>query len=477
MKKKTINERYKEILIPYRIRKSNFPKKNMGEEFLSDKSRVIFSSSFRRLQQKTQVFPLEPNSSIRSRLTHTIEVADISKLISYKIANLLYEKEMLEKEYIDPFIMIPEIASMIHDIGNPPFGHFGEESIRMWISQNWKKLASSLGLENNKILEQKINDFLNFDGNPQSLRIVLKLHCERDKHGLNLTLPSILSSIKYTRCTDQENDNTPFKSKAGYFLSEEETIQALYKKINWDENTRYPLAHIMDIADDLAYSFSDLADGIEKRILKLEDFKAMFMEEWKIEYGNSQKIEFEIPDKLNNFVIDITRYWIDRIIPKFAEGFANNQEKIFENKLEDLSCLFPNEYKIIRIIKKIGRKKLYRSEEIEKLEIAGFTMIKKILEHYSVLLKLNKEDFLIILKGGAKTKKDTKIEGRYINRISQMYKDSYLYQIKDLQEKNKYNDAEEWFLRLHLIIDNLCGMTDESILRQYRLFEGMQLTI
>lgn len=168
-------ENYKRILSNKRFRESSIKRVNLIDDFYSDRSRILYSSSFRRLQQKAQVFSLEPNSSVRTRLTHSLEVSDLGRSIANKIAYKLSQNNILSVKDIPVFVSIVENACLLHDIGNPPFGHFGESAIRNWANSiNSQFLPENVSW--NKELEKLLMDFKEFDGNPQGFRTVTKLH-------------------------------------------------------------------------------------------------------------------------------------------------------------------------------------------------------------------------------------------------------------------------------------------------------------
>lgn len=133
---------YNQLLTTARKRLSTINRSNASEQFYSDRSRVIYNSSFRRLQQKAQVFSLEPNASVRTRLTHSLEVSDLGRTLANKIAQELCSKRLLSAENISSFIAVVENACLLHDIGNPPFGHFGESAIRDWAQKTCAECSS-----------------------------------------------------------------------------------------------------------------------------------------------------------------------------------------------------------------------------------------------------------------------------------------------------------------------------------------------
>ena len=189
---------YKNILNNGRERKSSIERKNNIEEFYSDRSRIIYCSAFRRLQQKAQVFSLEPNASVRTRLTHSLEVADLGRTIARRIETNLLEKNIISPDESQCITAIVENACLLHDIGNPPFGHFGEAAIKEWAVRYASELPAD-DVEKNDLFTRLMEDFKEFDGNPQGFRTITKLYTEHDKHSLNLTYATLLSCLKYTR--------------------------------------------------------------------------------------------------------------------------------------------------------------------------------------------------------------------------------------------------------------------------------------
>lgn len=127
---------YNDLIVVKRERDSFVKRSRTIDQFYSDRSRIIYSSSFRRLQQKAQVFSLEPNSSVRTRLTHSLEVADLGRTLANKIAFSLKNDNKLTSNKTSALVAIVENACLLHDIGNPPFGHFGEAAIREWAKES-----------------------------------------------------------------------------------------------------------------------------------------------------------------------------------------------------------------------------------------------------------------------------------------------------------------------------------------------------
>ena len=235
----------------------------------SDRSRILYSAAFRRLQMKAQVFPLEDNAAVRSRLTHSLEVSDIGRSIARKLTMSKLD-QFLNPELSTAFVDIVETACLMHDIGNPPFGHFGEEALQRWFrgrgAESYKRSTQREDWET--ILSQNAADFLHFDGNPQGFRIVSQLQYGL-RPGMNLTFTQFFAGIKYPRSAREVDKNNPFKKKAGYFATEEDLVATMRDALKIEDGCRHPLSYIMEAADDIAYCMSDLEDGFEKGLINL----------------------------------------------------------------------------------------------------------------------------------------------------------------------------------------------------------------
>ncbi|MBV2082223.1 MULTISPECIES: dGTP triphosphohydrolase [Pseudomonas] len=226
-------------------------------EIERDYDRILFSAPTRRLADKTQVFPLDNNDSVRTRLTHSHEVATLARSIGLR---LVYEYEgIFEGAGSSEFIQrsIPALLAaigLVHDLGNPPFGHQGEYAIRNWFLTNKAKVFGG----NSK----DAFDFVHFDGNAQTLRLVSKLQILNDQYGLNLTYATLAALIKYPVSTSSI-DKEKWK-KQGYFSSEEKIVSEVWEETGLSEGVRHPLTYIMEACDDIAYSVLDAEDTVKK---------------------------------------------------------------------------------------------------------------------------------------------------------------------------------------------------------------------
>jgi dGTPase len=472
---------YETILIPTRRRTSSGSRSSNIEEFSSDRSRIVFSSSFRRLQQKAQVFSLESNSFVRTRLTHSLEVADVGRNLALKITEELAKNKHISSTSQQEILLVVENACYLHDFGNPPFGHFGEEAIREWSKDNLEGYAKKAGVDSEKIAS-RLNDFYEFDGNPQGLRMVTRLHCENcDPYGLNISYPTLLSCIKYTRTTGEPEDKA-LNKKPAYFQSELPLVMQMYDSFGISRSTRYPLSYIMEAADDISYCLSDISDGIEKKILSAEDFVKALHKEWIKTHPQIKDIKVArkyvfVEDELllpkgvikyynREIAIQISKY----VISKAAEAYLNKEEEIFNGTCTGLIDPKSEAGKLLDAIKKIARNKLYRSSEAENIEISGYAVIRGLLNCYSRLISLPRTKFDLLMAGkGARQHLD--YEWRLLNRISQRLKTAYKQQLDEFDN----SDETEWWLRIHMIVDYISGMTDDFALKIFQMLEGISI--
>lgn len=471
---------FDKILNPVRLRKSGMGERDHLEEFFSDKSRIIYSSSFRRLQQKAQVFSLEINSAVRSRLTHSLEVADIGRILGSKIARRLCREGRITPENAVEIPAVVENACLMHDIGNPPFGHFGEAAIIKWAKDNLADCAAAANVKIEK-MAPLLTDFYEFDGNPQGIRIVTRLHCEKDEYALNLSVPSLLSGVKYARTSGEADEGRKIKKKSGYFRSEEPLIEKAYEAIGWCKGCRYPLTYIMEAADDISYCLSDVSDAIAKDIITTEEFLHEFQKMWSERYGE-EKIPVSSLAEVNSvkdFGVDVCINVSHEAVNAAAEEFISRFGDFCDSSAEELITLKMPIGRVLDVIKTFSGKRIYQSKEAERIELSGYSVISGLLNRYfGQILRMPNHEFAAILSG-------RKVSGRayeqhLFNRLSKRCVDSYRHQLSEwldnpIAVKNYGAENLEWWLRVHLIVDHVSGMTDNYALSEYQMLEGITI--
>lgn len=505
------------ILTTDRDRKSTASHNNLLSATQSDRARLIYSAAFRRLQQKAQVFSLESNSAVRSRLSHSIEVSHIGRYLVASIcskinANPKFESEV-KKYWIDNNLAIAnvvEISCLAHDIGNPPFGHFGEAAIVEWASSDEIKKSLKKSLKTKSLDQERLDflleDFTNFDGNPQGLRILTKLQGEDGFYGLNLTYSQLAAFMKYTYGskdkTSGHSDGKPFSKKIGFFETERDVLERAWKKLGMNLNKRHPLGFLMEASDDISYCVSDIEDGIEKNIISLEHFKnevskgLSIVKEEHCEYGNfcndlitklnEDQSEFPIGSFLG-FKTILSNFLVDKVSTRFVESYNDFISLSIEKQIISKGTI---EYAILDVLRNYTSTYLFTSYEAEKMELSGFAIIKGILDEYLKLISLTKKEFSHLILQDFDKMRECKlsIERRLYNRLPKKHVSAYKTAIanKPLNEINdeinclinsfeKVDDDTELRLRLHLIVDFVSGMTDQFSMEIYQLIKGISV--
>lgn len=463
--------------------------------FESDRGRIINSAAIRRLQQKTQVFPLERNAVVRTRLTHSLEVQQVGryivKEIIYRLSKQGQLKELGLDKWVIPIESMVEMACLMHDIGNPPFGHFGESAINQWFRERlsldktscYSLLNEVVGEDENNLLRQKIRqDLCHFEGNAQAIRLVHTLL------KLNLTYSQTASILKYTRPAywlDKLPEQYSYlMKKPGFYLSEQAFIDDLRQQLAIPEFHRYPLTYIMEAADDISYCIADLEDAVEKKIFTVEQLYEYLQQAW----GESKKDDlFNLtvhtaylayqelkkhkltPTGIDQFFTLLRVNTVGKLVPHAAERFIENLPTIFDGSfnealLEDRG----GEYQLLNIFKMVGVKYVFNHESVENIELQGYRIISGLLDIYSPLLAMPTNDFLELVDKN--NLKEYAIETRLFHKLSAKHCIAYREAIDKLDKHNDDFALWEFYYRGRLIQDYISGMTDHFAYDEYRRF-------
>lgn len=476
-------EIYRKLIKADRLRTSEEMRRDLAAEVASDNGRIVTSTGFRRLQTKAQVFSLEQNASVRTRLTHTLEVAMYGEMLAGETFSRLM-KDVAEDLRL-PFVKTVENACLLHDVGNPPFGHVGEFAIREWFRnhRNRKRIHRAWHAKlNDEEIKKYYGAFEGFDGNPHGFRIVTKLQWVNDNFGLNLTLTLLASTMKYLGSTP-DNERL-FSKKAGFYETDRDTIVGIWKRLDLRttaENElaqRHPLAFLMEAADDIAYCLSDIEDAIEKRIVTESDFLRALADVVKelIELQprlGEEKSYYErsgddraAPDTFfTRFRIHLTR----QLIRAAADAFVVNQDAILEGTFGKplLEAADGFALRALRQLKSYARKYIFVSREALDVEITAFTVLETILNRLAPLLSLSEEDFRCVLgiSDNAPRYGEHALEQHVLSLLPKKHQLAYIYDSK------KRPDLEPVF-RTHLLVDYVAGMTDSHAVKIHRMLSG-----
>ncbi len=246
---------WNELLCARRLRRPEGRTSPNRSAFQQDADLVVFASAFRRLQDKTQVQPLSEGGHVRTRLTHSIEVASVGRSLGTAAGHGLKARRGLDLAQCHALAEIVHAACLAHDIGNPPFGHGGEDAIQGWFRSHPHVLAS--------LTAEQREDFRWFDGNAQGFRIVTELENYRFDGGLRLTHATLGAFMKYAVCA-ADRDLTLQRvaaRKPGFFCAERPYVDELREHLGLFVGARHPLAYLMEAADDICYAIVDLEDG------------------------------------------------------------------------------------------------------------------------------------------------------------------------------------------------------------------------
>ncbi|HCP27052.1 MULTISPECIES: dGTPase [Pantoea] len=476
---------------PYSNRKDPQGEYFITRHFESDRGRIINSAAIRRLQQKTQVFPLERNAAVRSRLTHSLEVQQTGRYISKEILQTLKMQGGLAKYGLDDmegaFESLVEMACLLHDVGNPPFGHFGEAAINDWFEDN---LAAELvdplvaGVESeeqrqsfdqmNAMIRQ---DLCHFEGNAQAIRMVHTLL------QLNLSYSQVACILKYTAPAwwqgEKPAEFSVLMKKPGFYLSEREYISDLRAATHLKEHHRFPLTYIMEAADDISYCIADLDDAVEKAIFNVDSLYEFLSKAWG-PINNNDAFSRTVGEawreagskkrrsRSDQFFMSL-RVNVQNVLVTYAvKRFIDNLPAIFDGNfnhalLEDGG----EEGRLLQIFKTVARQQVFNHSEVEQLELQGYRVIKGLLEIYQPLMMLNYEDFTTLINEDFL--RNHPIETRLFHKLSGKHRKAYLYKMRTLVVEHKYERLLwERYYRFRLIQDYISGMTDLYAWDEYR---------
>lgn len=462
------------LLCDDRIR--SFRKKNsidLRSEFEKDYHRIIQSASFRRLQDKTQVFPLDNSDFIRTRLTHSLEVSSYGKSLGQSIGRTIINtiKDPTFLPEYGPYICdILQCAGLLHDIGNPPFGHFGEMVIRDWFRENLSKIYYNDKPLADILNEQMLGDFYNFEGNTQALRLVTKLHYLVDEYGMNLTKALLGTIIKYP-VSSTEIDKTGgdiCHKKMGYFYADVDTFRDIDRSLGLN-GRRHPLAYALEAADDIAYLTADIEDAFKKGCLNYrslyDELKKAAPRKSEPEYENMltvlrEKYEKAVSGLEHQPEFYALQNWMPRVQGHLLNcatlGFQKNYRRIMSGEMNRALIEGTTGERMAYALGDIAYRYAFTTKPILRIEIAADRILCFLL------------DSLVRAAVYFDTDKPmSAVQEKLMGLIS----DNYMAVYKRVSEGK--SATERLYLRILLVTDEICGMTDSYAQRLYKELNGM----
>lgn len=438
------------------INKSQLSKNDGRSQFQKDFDRIVFSPAFRRLQDKTQVFPLPESDFVHTRLTHSLEVSVVGRSLGNLVGQRIISRyPKLKKDYTQfHFGEIIAAACLAHDIGNPPFGHSGEDAISEYFKNgNGKRFKEKISDE------KKWNDLIRFEGNAQGFRIITKLQNQDVDGGLQLTYATLSALNKYPKesLTDREikhgNGYKNIYKKFGFFQSEKDLFRLVAEKTGLDkpdkdENYlwfRHPLSFLVEAADDICYSIMDLEDGFRLGLLSFKETENLLLP--LIHKGDLSGYKKRDDNEKVGY---LRAKAISDLVNLVADAFMENEIEIIAGKFKKELVTVISKSSTLKKIEKASIEKIYRHRSVVEREAAGYEVLGGLLDTFITA---------------------------YNEYSNHNLTPKYRAIINLIPKRFFYNEEKypELYQRLLRIIDFISGMTDSYAVSIYRKIKGISL--
>ena len=420
-------------------------RKDDRSEFQRDFDRLIFSAAFRRLQNKTQVFPLPGSIFVHNRLTHSLEVSCVGRSLGDSISNRLLEKHPeLVGTHVSEIGAIVSAACLAHDLGNPPFGHSGEKAISTYFSE-----GKGLALKE-QLSSMEWEDLTHFEGNANAFRLLTHQFLGRRKGGFVMTYSTLASIVKYPYPSILAGK----KSKFGFFVTEVDDYLKIaqelgIKRLSAEEEApryaRHPLVFLVEAADDICYQMMDIEDAYKLKLLTPRETMELYHLFLSEKQKERVKDVFELVHDENEQIAYLRATIIGNLIKECTRVFMENEESILEGSFEGalIKHIAPPLNEAYRQCSKVAVEKIYRSRDVLDIELAGFHVISTLLG----------------LMIDAVQSPDKAYSELLINRVSSQY---------DIKAPTLYG-------KIQAVLDYISGMTDVYALDLYRKIKGNSL--
>lgn len=412
-------------------------------EFQRDYDRLVFSAPFRRLQNKTQVFPLPGSIFVHNRLTHSLEVSCVGRSLGNDVAKGILAKEPdLQQSFLPEIGSIVSAACLAHDLGNPPFGHSGERAISTFFSEGKGLILKG------ELTETQWEDFTHFEGNANAFRLLTHQFEGRRTGGFVLTYSTLASIVKYPFSSSLAGK----KSKFGFFISEEGSFRRIAEElgmIKLNEQplryARHPLVYLVEAADDICYQMMDIEDAHKLKILTTDETKSLLLSYFDDERKAHMEQTLKIVSDVNEQIAYLRSSVIGLLIRECTQAFLDNEKQILAGKFEGtlIKHISPLPASAYHLCSEVSFEKIYCSRDVLDIELAGFRIIGTLLELMTDAVCSPEKTYSKLL----------------INRVSSQYN------IK----------SPVFYERIQAVLDYISGMTDVFALDLYRKINGNSL--
>ena len=419
------------------------PRNHTRSDFQRDYDRMVFSSPFRRLQNKTQVFPLPGSIFVHNRLTHSLEVASVGRSMAKEAALRLRDMHGDSRcgTGFDDFPDIVAAACLCHDLGNPPFGHSGEKTIATYFSE-----GEGLQLRE-RLSKRQWADLVNFEGNANSFRLLTHQFVGRRQGGFAMTYSTLAAMVKYPRTSMLAEPDHP---KFGFFESEEPLYRRIAAELGIPELepgrfARHPLVYLMEAADDICYQVMDIEDAHRLAILSLDEVASLFLGFFGEEDAARMRRGMGHLDDPNEKVGYLRSNVIGALVGDCARVFAENETSLLRGELEGslIDQASPRLREGYGRCAAIARKKIYMASDVIDVEIAGNRIITYLLNSLMEAVIHPERNFSRLLL--------ETVPGQY-----------------DIGSDSLYT-------RIQGVLDHVSGMTDVYALNLFRKLNGHSL--
>lgn len=418
-------------------------------EFKRDYDRLIFSSAFRRLQNKTQVFPLPGSIFVHNRLTHSLEVASVGMSIGNDISRRVIQKRPeLKDTLVEEIGTIVSAACLAHDLGNPPFGHSGEKAIQTFFSEGPGQKIKSM------VSSEFWDDITHFEGNANAFRILTHRFKGRRQGGFVMTYSMLASIVKYPFASCLAGNHGKF----GFFASETESYRKIADELGIFcksapgeplKYARHPLVYMVEAADDICYEIMDIEDSHKLKILSFAETEHLllsFFDEDIQQKIRQRIIDEELTDE-NEKVVYMRASVIGKLENECVAAFLAHEEEILAGTFEGslIDHISERQKKAYKECEKISYSKIYQSKPVLDIELSGYQIMATLMEVF-IEATVNPSRFY---------------SKQLLRRVSSQY---------DIENEN----LEE---RIMAVIDYISGMTDIYALDIYQKINGISLPI
>jgi dGTPase len=439
---------WQQLLSYQRTGQKPMPLDQSRSAFEQDYDRIIFSHPFRKLQDKTQVHPLPEHDFVHTRLTHSLEVSSVGRSLGKRVGEVILQRhpELKDNFSFFDFGAIVAAASLAHDLGNPPFGHAGEDAI-----SDFFKDHSQGKFFQSKVSEAEWRDLISFEGNAQGFRILNK-----NQYGLKLTYATLGAFTKYP-CPSlfpSRDKSKKSQKKFGFFQTEKEIFQEVASELHLLKNSdihwsRHPLTFLVEAADDICYSIIDLEDGCSLGLVSFEEARVLF--EGVITKSKNKLGKLDQLNSLQEKIGYLRALAIGDLMEECSSLFLDHENEIINGTFDQALADDCPSKKALKEIICVSGEKIYRARKVVEIEAAGHEILPGLLNEF-------------IMAGICLM--ESKSARKYLNLSKLLPPETQL-----AITSNPYNH----YLMVRHIIDFISGLTDRHALSLYRKIKGISI--